>query len=194
MKAGRIIGAAFGAALLLSFLACAEVALYGLRAHSGPADAAIVLGAAVFDDQPSPVLRERVRHGVWLLKQGRVRKLLLTGGLAEGDRKSEAEAARDWSLQQGVSPSDLIVEDRSRTTRENLENAAVLLAENQLASVLVVSDPPHMRRAMIIAEGLGMQAAPSPTSTSRYVGWLSWSRFVVREAYFIARCRFANRC
>jgi vancomycin permeability regulator SanA len=31
-------------------------------------DAAIVLGAAVWGDEPSPVLRERINHAIWLYK------------------------------------------------------------------------------------------------------------------------------
>jgi energy-coupling factor transporter ATP-binding protein EcfA2 len=57
------------------------------------ADAAIVLGAAVYTDRPSPVFEERIRHGVALYKAGRVRLLVMTGGRDPGDRLSEAEAA-----------------------------------------------------------------------------------------------------
>jgi vancomycin permeability regulator SanA len=73
----------------------AEVAFYSTRSSDGAADAAIVLGAAVYTDSPSPVFEERIRHGVALYKAGRVRLLVMTGGRDPGDRLSEAEAARD---------------------------------------------------------------------------------------------------
>ncbi|WP_412675008.1 hypothetical protein [Aneurinibacillus aneurinilyticus] len=40
------------------------------------ADAAIVLGAAVWNERPSPVFRERIRHAVALYKQGKVKFII----------------------------------------------------------------------------------------------------------------------
>jgi uncharacterized SAM-binding protein YcdF (DUF218 family) len=51
-----------------------------------------------------------------------------------------------------------------------------------------------MRRALALARRLGLDAHPSPTTTSRYVGWRAWTEFLLREAYFLARCRLAGRC
>ncbi len=186
-----------GAALLLGALSLAvlvEVAVYGGRSSDAFADAAIVLGAAVYEDRPSPVFEERIRHAVDLYKAGRVRLLVMTGGLGPGDRLTEAEAARRWSLEQGVPPEAILLENASRTTQENLELALPLLRRHGLNRVLLVSDPLHMRRAMAIAGKLGIEAVPSPTPTSRYVGWQSWSGFLIGEAYYLTRCRVTGRC
>ena len=125
------------------------IVLYGGQTDPGPADAAIVLGAAVYDDdQPSPVFEERLRHAASLYEAGRVRAIVVTGGLAQGDSLAESEAGRDWLIANGV-PSDAIhIETQSRTTRQNFAFAQPLLAEQGLPRVLVVSDPLHMRRAM----------------------------------------------
>jgi uncharacterized SAM-binding protein YcdF (DUF218 family) len=118
----------------------------------------------------------------------------MTGGRDPGDRLSEAEAARDWSLAQGVPSEAILLEGASRTTRENLSLALPLLRQNGVRRVLIVSDPLHMRRAMAIAGQLGIAADPSPTPTSRYVGWASWFRFLVGEGYYLTRCRVTGRC
>jgi uncharacterized SAM-binding protein YcdF (DUF218 family) len=118
----------------------------------------------------------------------------MTGGLGSGDSVTEAEAARDWAVREGVPAADIVVENRSTTTFENLENAKPLLLENGLSSILVVSDPPHMRRAMMIADNLGISAQPSPTPTTRYVTWDSWLKFAILEAYFGQRCRWMANC
>jgi uncharacterized SAM-binding protein YcdF (DUF218 family) len=172
----------------------AEVAVYASHTDPGPADAAIVLGAAVYGKAPSPVFAERIRHGVALRKAGTVRMLVMTGGLAQGDRKSEADAARDLALAEGIAPADILVEAQSRTTEENLANALPLLQANGLSRVLLVSDGPHLRRAVALARKLGIDAHPAPTPTSRYTGWRSWSAFVAAEAYYLARCRLLGRC
>ncbi len=188
------------AALVLAPLAMigigtvAEVALYSTRSSKGPADAAVVLGAAVYTDRPSPVFEERIRHGVNLFREGRVRKLVMTGGLSPGDRLTEARAARDWSLRQGVPSEAILLEEASRTTQENLAFALPILRRHGLERVLIVSDPLHMRRAVAMARRLGIEAEPSPTPTSRYVGWKTWSAFLVGEAYYLTRCRVARQC
>lgn len=172
----------------------AEVALYGLKADPGPADAAIVLGAAVYGDVPSPVFAERIRHAADLEKAGTVRVLIMTGGRAAGDKLAEAEAARNFAVAEGVPAAAILVEAQSRTTEENLANALPLLAANGISRVLIVSDPPHMRRALAIAERLGMDAHPAPTPTSRYTGWLRWAEFVAAETWYLGRCRLRGRC
>jgi uncharacterized SAM-binding protein YcdF (DUF218 family) len=195
MRRALGIGAVvLGVLVLVAAGLLAEVALYGLRADAGPADAAIVLGAAVYGDVPSPVFAERIRHAAALRKAGQVRRLVMTGGRAAGDRLSEAEAARNFAIAEGVSAADILVEAQSRTTEENLGEALPILRANGISRVLIVSDPPHMRRALAIAEKLGMDASPSPTTTSRYTGWKRWGEFVGAETWYLARCRLRGRC
>lgn len=189
---GVLIVLAVLALLALGILA--EVALYSRRSSAASADAAVVLGAAVYTDRPSPVFEERIRHAVDLYKAGRVRRLVMTGGLGPGDKLTEAEAARRWSLGQGVPSEAIVLEEASRTTQENLAFAKPILRRQGIGSVLIVSDPPHMRRAMAIARRLGINAEPSPTPTSRYVGWASWVSFVAAEAYYLTRCRVSGHC
>jgi uncharacterized SAM-binding protein YcdF (DUF218 family) len=183
-----------GAVALAGLAVLAEIAAFSSRFEEGPADAAVVLGAAVFDAAPSPVFEERIRHGVALYKAGKVRMLVMTGGLGPGDRATEAEAARQWSLAQGVPPEAIAVETRSRTTLENLAFARPILARHGLRTVLLVSDPLHMRRSVAIARRLGIEAAPSPTPTTRYTGWRSWTWFLGGEAYYLVRCRASGDC
>lgn len=42
------------------------------------ADAAIVLGAGIWGDEPSPVFKERINHGIWLYENGYVNQLIFT--------------------------------------------------------------------------------------------------------------------
>ena len=187
LGAGALLCAGTAAAL-------ADVALYARRSDQGMADAAVVLGAAVYGDRPSPVFVERIRHAVGLYRAGRVRMLVMTGGRDPGDRLSEAEAARDWAVRNGVPAAAILVEDRSRSTRENLAFAAPLLRAHGLKRVLLVSDPLHMRRATGLARRIGLDAHPSPTETSRFVGWRSWTALLLSEGYHAALCRLRGEC
>ena len=55
--------------------------------------------------------------------------------------------------------------------------------ENELEQALIVSDPLHMKRAMWLADSIGMNAESSPTQTSRYESFGRKARFLLREVY-----------
>lgn len=183
----RLLALLFGLLVLLAAAPVGYVLWRAGESDPGPADAAVVLGAAVFGDVASPVLVERVRHAVALHAEGRVRLLVMTGGTAEGDTVSEAEAARDWAVAHAVPPGDILVETASRTTIENFENVRPLLAANGIGRVLVVTDPLHEARALLIAARLGIDAAPAPTPTTRYRTLGSQVPMLLREAWFLVR-------
>jgi uncharacterized SAM-binding protein YcdF (DUF218 family) len=114
-------------------------------------ETAIVLGAAVIGDAPSPVFAARLDHAATLYREGRAGRILVTGGRSGEDRLSEAASGAAWLETHGVPRGAILLEDGSRTTRQNLANAARVLGPARTAPVLIVSDPLHMRRAMAMA-------------------------------------------
>lgn len=160
------------------------IAFYGEQRDPQPADAAIVLGAAVWTNRPSPVFKERILHAVELHRTGQVPVLIFTGGRAQGDKISESIAGRDLALAEGVPSAALRTESVSTVTWENLIEARRICQSEGLSRVLLVSDPPHMRRAVLMARDLGMDAYPAPTPTSRYISARSRGPFLAREAWF----------
>ena len=73
------------------------------------ADVAIILGAAAYNGEVSPVFRERIDHGITLYQERYVDRLIVTGGTAEGAKGSEAAAARDYLLSQGISEEAVLL-------------------------------------------------------------------------------------
>ena len=177
------------AAILVAWLLFLTVSIirYAGESDSGQADAAVVLGAAVVDGLPTPVFEERIRHAIDLYQTKRVRVLILTGGVGEGDILAESEVARAYCLAHGVEAEDLAIEKQSHTTYENLIQARTLLTDRGLRRVLIVSDPLHMRRAITEARDIGIDAYPSPTPTTKYVGTGAKAKFAARELYYYSR-------
>lgn len=174
--------------LLAGFVWCIVLATLiwrdGARDHATKSDCIIVLGAAVQGTNPSPVFEERIRHGINLFHAGYASKLLFTGGIGEGQKHSESSIGRSVATQQAVAPSDILIEERSRTTRQNLSEAGAVMRKHGLKSAIIVSDPLHMKRAMMMADGLGIDAVSSPTPTTRYRSLQTKFGFLVRELYF----------
>lgn len=156
------------------------------------ADAAIVLGASVYNNDPSPVFRERINHAVDLYKDGYVKIIIMTGGVGEGNIRSEADIAREYAEKQGVPAEAIMMEESSLITAENLENAKRLMDRQQINTALVVSDPLHMKRAMLYAYDLGMDAYSSPTPTTLYRSWKTKLPFLVREEFYYVGYRLTR--
>ncbi len=157
--------------------------------HEGTFDCAIILGAAVDSGSPLPVFKARLDHGIDLYRQGSVKALLFTGGVGQGDSTSEGDAGAIYAQKHSVSASDLLVERKSKTTLQNLEGAKIVMDDHGLRTALIVSDPLHLRRSIIIAKWLAMDVAPSATPYSRYETWKTKLPFLLREIYFTIHFR-----
>ncbi|MBX3174138.1 MAG: YdcF family protein [Gemmatimonadaceae bacterium] len=142
-------------------------------------DAIVVLGAAQYRGRPSPVLRARLDHAVGLYARGLAPRIVMTGGIAEGDTASEAMVARAYALEAGVPDSAILLENEGRTTGQSLERVARLLEARRLGSVILVSDPFHVLRAGRIARRYGLEVRTSPTRTDD-----AWQRVGRQPGYF----------
>lgn len=168
-------------ALVVLLVTAARIGTFGTVDETRPADTAIVLGAAVVGDEPTPVFAARIDHAIDLYREGMVDIIIFTGARSPEDELSEAEAARRYALARGVPADAILTEEASRITSENIANAAQIMRQHDLVSALVVSDPPHMLRSVRMARDAGIDAASSPTPTSRYQTLATQLPFIARE-------------
>lgn len=127
------------------------------------ADVILVLGAAQYDGDPSPVFEGRLRHAALLYREGRAGTIVVLGGSAPGDRTSEAEAGRAWLISQGLPPEAVVASPVGSTTLESLRAVTGWMRERQFRSAFLVSDPWHNLRVKRMASDLGIQAYASAT-------------------------------
>jgi len=133
------------------------------------ADAIVVLGAAQYNGRPSPVLKARLDHALELFQEGLAPRLVVTGGIGSGDRVSEATVSRNYLRSLGIPDSALVVRPDGRTTEESMRSVGEWMAEHQLDTALLVSDPFHMARLRLEARRARIMAHTSPTRTSPIV-------------------------
>jgi uncharacterized SAM-binding protein YcdF (DUF218 family) len=158
-----------------------DIYTYSFVADPSPADAAIVLGAAAWNTEPSPVFEERIKHAISLYHERRIKVIIFTGGAGKDEPVAESVVASQYAIQNGVAVQDIYCETISRLTYENLCGARTIIQREHIRRVLIVSDPLHMRRAITIARDLGIDAYPSPTPTSRYISLSSRLDFLWGE-------------
>lgn len=162
--------------------AMSAVHVWRVASHdaAAPSDAIVVLGAAQYRGRPSPVLRARLDHAIGLYARGIAPRLILTGGIAEGDTASEAAVSRSYALQAGVPDSAILLENDGRTTAQSMERVGRLLRARRLESVVLVSDPFHLARAAHLARRAGLDVRTSPTHTENTA-----ARVLRQPGYFL---------
>lgn len=155
-------------------------------------DVILVLGAAQYNGDPSPVFEGRLRHAELLYDEGRADTILVLGGGAPGDSSTEAEAGRDWLVSDGVPSGSVVASPVGTTTLESLRAAATWMGDRGLDSAFLVSDPWHNLRMKRMASDLGIEAYASATwqSAARTEG----TRFggYVRETLAYLYYRFSG--
>lgn len=156
---------------------------FGFQDDGRSADCAIILGTAAWHDKPSPVFKERINHAIKLYKEGRVKALVLTGGYGKDAPFAESQVARRYCLEQGVPESALFLEVESHTTAENLHEAKKLLDAQRMKTALLVSDPWHLKRGVLIARRQGIDVSQSGTTTTAFTSFRSRANFLLRELY-----------
>ncbi len=168
----------------ICLLLAASIINYSKQDEKAHCDVAIVLGAGVADGKVSPVFRERINHGIWLYDNGYVEYLILTGGISAGNQVSDACIAKEYAISRAVPAEVIFIEETSTITEENLENAKQIMDKHALKSAIIVSDPLHMKRAMLMAVDYGINAKSSPTPTTMYQSARTKIPFLLREMFF----------
>jgi uncharacterized SAM-binding protein YcdF (DUF218 family) len=128
-----------------------------------PADAIAVFGAAEYSGRPSPVLHARLDHAVELYRK-QVAPLVIT--LGGGDEKdsghTEGGVGRDYLLANGIPFGNIIAETRSTDTEQQVHRLAAIARENNLKSIVVVSDGTHLFRIRELCQDAGLHIYTSP--------------------------------
>lgn len=121
-------------------------------------DAGVILGAAVWSrDKPSPVLRERIRTGYDLLKNGTIEFIVLTGANAPNEL-TEAEVAKRELLKLGADPTRIVLEENTSSTAEQILFIRDELTKQGWKSFVIISDQFHLKRALEICAFNGIEA------------------------------------
>jgi uncharacterized SAM-binding protein YcdF (DUF218 family) len=155
-----------GAVLAVTGVAVWRAAHHDDASEIDTADLIVVLGAAQYDGEPSPVFAGRLDHAALLFGQSRAPMVVVVGGNRPGDLSTEAEAGRDYLIAQGLPTSSVAAEPLGNTTYQSLRALSGWMRQRQLHSAFLVSDPWHNLRIERMAADLGFEGHASATWTS----------------------------
>ncbi|SDC45895.1 protein SanA, affects membrane permeability for vancomycin [Paenibacillus sp. UNCCL117] len=141
-----------------------------------PADVGIVLGAALWQTEPSPALKERLNRAAELYKEGVTPRLIVSGGYDREDSElTEAEGMRNYLVKQGIPAEHIELEQEARSTYENLKFSQAVMERHGWRSAVIITHRYHAVRALDIARYVGYeQPKVSPMDSS--VLMMAWHR------------------
>lgn len=120
-----------------------------------PSQAIIVLGAQVNSDgQPSRQLELRLMEALKTYK-GKNLPIVVSGAQGLDEPATEASVMKAWLVAHDVPSQDILVEEQSFNTKQNIQNAMDLLPAGT-KDVLIITSGYHLPRAMQIASDLGL--------------------------------------
>lgn len=151
-----------------------RVLFEGINDTGENVDCIIVLGSVKASIYRVPVAA-KVYH------DKRASKILLSGGIVNGCDKGHAGDMREKAIELGVKPEDIIVENQSQNTVENMLCSLLALQRtfwlNKIEKVLLVTTTYHMRRSLAIARYLFLDhirviPCPADDNNTRRDNWM----------------------
>ena len=143
-------------------------------------DYLIVLGAAVYGEQPSLTLIRRMEGAMDYLERYPDSLAIVSGGMGKGETVTEGQAMFDYMTSHGIDASRILIEDEATSTEENLQNSFAIIrarGEEPQGKVAIVSSAYHLYRAKLFAQKLGVPDAAGVAAP--------WGYFFVMLNYFI---------
>ncbi|MBI4252629.1 YdcF family protein [Candidatus Uhrbacteria bacterium] len=139
------------------------------------ADAILVLGAGQIGNEPSSVFRARLDRARELYNREFAKLIIITGGIGEDFSVSDSRVGKEYLVQRGIPADALFIEERSRTTRQNIMGARDIINIQGVHTSLLVSHDFHMMRAKKIARDLGLIVFSAPVRTKNKLQYFQYS-------------------
>lgn len=129
--------------------------IYSSAPQAPTTTVAMILGAAVMQSgELSPILRERADRGAELYMLGKVKKILVTGDNSALSH-NEVNPVGNYLAARGIPKGDIFLDHAGFDTYSSMYRARDVFG---VTDVIIVSQPFHLARAVLIARRLGLTA------------------------------------
>jgi uncharacterized SAM-binding protein YcdF (DUF218 family) len=151
-----------------------------------PADVIVVLGGSTGflqppRQEPEEISGSRILPAARLYRAGKAKFVMACGGLpyrdTQGKMRTMADDISDILVEEGVPRSAILLEDRSKTTREDALYAGQILREKGFKTALLVTSAFHLKRATRLFKATGTEIIPVPVGHEVTRGGLHFDSF-----------------
>lgn len=143
-----------------------------LPALVGPQTGIVVFGYGLLPDgTPRPELADRLQ-AAWLQAIASPFSPIVVSGNNPSNGITEAEAMRNWLVGRGIPAGRIHLENRAGSTVQNALYSAQILRDLGIFSVVAVTSPNHIRRAVTDLYIAGIRVVGATTSLDQLVSQL----------------------
>jgi vancomycin permeability regulator SanA len=152
--------------ILTAFLLCVQFYVKSLSKNrmvtpetAPECDAIIVLGAFVSENQPSPVLEDRLLYAYRLYEAKKAPKILVSGDHGQHEY-DEVNTMKNWLIQKGVPRENIFLDHAGFDTYDTMYRAKKIFG---IKSAIISTQDFHIGRSLYIARRLGIDAWGYPS-------------------------------
>lgn len=141
------------------------IILSGTKDTLFKADLIVVLGNKVYPDgHPSVGLRDRLDRAIEIYQAGYAPLILVSGGIGK-EGVDESVAMERYLTQHHIPTAHIVKDGLGKNTRATAHNTMHYLQQNQLHSVIIVSQYYHIARSKLAFKQAGIQRIGQAPST-----------------------------
>ena len=117
-------------------------------------DCIMVLGCGVYQNNPTPLLEDRLKRGVAVFQTGVSPKILMSGDHGQ-ENYDEVNVMKQYALDQGIPEKDIFMDHAGFSTYESMCRAREIFGIDKM---IIVTQKYHLPRAVYLARKLGIEA------------------------------------
>lgn len=156
-----------------------------IRIPTVKTDAIVLLGGGIYDgvpdlsgtSAPTEDMLSRIVCTVRLYRQLQI-PILISGGTPPEFESPEALVVSRFLQEMGVPKEQIVIDDKSRDTRENARNVGVICKRQGFRNLIVVTSAYHARRVSLVFENYGLNVTIIPSNfragPKRNYGWAAY--------------------
>ncbi|MDG3145768.1 YdcF family protein [Streptococcus suis] len=153
-------------AIIISMLYTTSSFVNLVNLFPGKLDYVVVLGAGLIGDQVTPLLASRIDKGIAIYQKHPGSKLIMSGGQGPDEIIAEGKAMANYALEKGVPAEDILIENQSTNTEENLKFSFALMKSG--SRFALVTNYYHVFRALLLARKLKIKCIGYGARTKFY--------------------------
>lgn len=148
-------------------------------------DCILVLGAGVSNNNPSPMLKDRLNIAISLYEKNIAPKIIMSGDHLH-DNYNEVTVMKNYAIAKGIPSENIFLDHYGLSTYDSIYRAKHIFNAQK---IIIVSQEYHLNRALYIANKLALEAKGVSAAKINYRG------NTIREAReILARNKDALKC
>ena len=153
-------------AIIISMLYTTSSFINLVNLFPGKLDYVVVLGAGLIGDKVTPLLASRIEKGIAIYQKHPGSKLIMSGGQGPDELMAEGQAMANYAFEQGIPVEDIVIENQSTNTEENLKFSYALMKPG--SRFALVTNYYHVFRALLLARKLKIKCIGYGARTKFY--------------------------